>query len=89
MDQRAVNVCKKNVGRRILASVAAAVLVAGCSGGSNDTDNVLTVGTTYYIDSLNPFVGIETQTSTAYAMIYPQLVQYGPGFKMEGDWAEQ
>ena len=80
-------------GRRILAVVAALTLVlSGCSkgagGGGGDTDNVLTIGTTYYISSLNPFVGIETQDSTAYSMLYPQLLQYGPGLKLEGDWAE-
>ena len=68
------------MGRRILAVLAVlTLLLAGCSkgagggsgGGGGDTDNVLTVGTTYYISSLNPFVGIETQDSTAYSMVYP------------------
>jgi len=81
--------------RRILAVLGVlTLLLAGCSkgagggGGGGDADNVLTIGTTYYISSLNPFVGIETQDSTAYSMLYPQLLQYGPGLKLEGDWAE-
>ena len=93
MDQRPVSAAVGHAGRRILAALAVlTLLLAGCSkgagGGGGDTDNVLTIGTTYYISSLNPFVGIETQDSTAYSMLYPQLLQYGPGLKLEGDWAE-
>lgn len=92
-----MSAARGHMGRRILAILAVlTLLLAGCSkgagggsgGGGGDTDNVLTVGTTYYISSLNPFVGIETQDSTAYSMVYPQLLQYGPGLKLEGDWAE-
>lgn len=77
------------IGRRVAAVLAAvAMLVAGCSSsGTKSSDSVLTIGTTYYISSLNPFVGIETQDSTAYTMLYPQLVQYGKDLKLEGDWA--
>jgi peptide/nickel transport system substrate-binding protein len=66
---------------------------AGCGGahtnsaGSGSKSGILRFGTTYYVDTLNPLVGIETQDATAYGMIYPQLVQYGPGLKLEGDWA--
>ena len=48
---------------------------------------VLTVGTTYYIDSLNPFVAFDAQAVNAFVMLFPQLVQYGPGLKLQGDWA--
>lgn len=88
MDQRPVNARSRIARRAIAALLAVTVALTGCSRASDVADNVLTVGTTYYIDSLNPFVGIETQTSTAYTMIYPQLVQYGPGFTLEGDWAD-
>jgi hypothetical protein len=94
MDERPVNVAVGHIARRIVAVLAVlTLLIPGCSkgagggGGGGDTDNVLTIGTTYYISSLNPFVGIETQDSTAYSMLYPQLLQYGPGLKLEGDWA--
>ena len=33
-------------------------------------------------------MGIETQDDTAYGMVFPQLVQYGPGLKLQGDWAK-
>jgi len=95
MDQRSVSAAGGHTRRRILAVLGVlTLLLAGCSkgagggGGGGDADNVLTIGTTYYISSLNPFVGIETQDSTAYSMVYPQLLQYGPGLKLEGDWAE-
>ena len=48
---------------------------------------MLRIGTVNYIDSLNPFNYIESQSDNAMMMIYPQLVQYGPGMKFEGDWA--
>jgi peptide/nickel transport system substrate-binding protein len=81
-------------GPRAAVVLAGAVLLlaAGCSGGSgaagSSDGKILRIGTTYYIDTLNPFVGIETQDSTAYGMVFPQLVQYGPGLKLQGDWAK-
>ena len=52
------------------------------------SSDVLRIGTVNYIDSLNPFNYIEAQSTNAMIMIYPQLVQYGPGMKFEGDWAD-
>jgi peptide/nickel transport system substrate-binding protein len=72
------------------AFAAVAALAASCGGaaaGGGGNAKILRFGTTYYVDTLNPFVGIETQDSAAYGMVYPQLVQYGPGFKLVGDWA--
>jgi peptide/nickel transport system substrate-binding protein len=57
------------------------------SGGAVKTGGILNVGTTDYIDSLNPFVALESQAYNSFVMTYPQLVQYGPGYKLEGDWA--
>jgi peptide/nickel transport system substrate-binding protein len=79
--------------------VAVVVMAAGCGGGGGAAGGgggggggvvkggILRVGTTSYIDSLNPFVAIESQSYNAFVMEYPQLVQYGPGPKIEGDWA--
>ncbi len=82
----------------MLAAVVA--LAAGCGGGGTSgggggggggggvvKGGILRVGTTNYIDALNPFVAIESQSYNAFVMEYPQLVQYGPGPKLEGDWA--
>jgi peptide/nickel transport system substrate-binding protein len=82
-----------------VALVATALAVAaGCGGGGGSADgtptegasssDVLRIGTTNYIDSLNPFNYIESQAYTAMMMIYPQLVQYNAAFEFEGDWAE-
>ena len=64
-------------GRRLLglaATAAVLVVAAGCGGGSSSTGGggetgsgphkggILTIGTTNYIDSLNPFHYIETQS---------------------------
>ena len=76
----------------VLAAVFGAT---GCGGGSSadsggggsTTGGILRVGTANTIDSLNPFIAIESQSYNAFVMEYPQLVQYGPGPKLEGDWA--
>jgi len=96
--------------RRILAlvSVAGMLVATGCGGGSSDNGGgagtnggggikeggILTIGTTNYIDSLNPFNYIEAQGYNAMMMIYPQLIQYklsdaDPNvLEFEGDWAD-
>jgi peptide/nickel transport system substrate-binding protein len=74
----------------LLVAAAFALLATSCGGGGGSASakaKILRVGTTYYVDSFNPLIGIETQDSTADEMVYPQLVQYGPGFKLVGDWA--
>jgi peptide/nickel transport system substrate-binding protein len=68
--------------------VMAALAAAGCGGSSSAaTGRVLIIGTTSSIDSLNPFVAIQAQAYNAFAMEYPQLVQYNPAQKLVGDWA--
>ncbi len=85
--------------RRLIAMTmlaAAVATAAGCGGGGaagggggggSTKGGILRVGTINYIDSLNPFVALESQSYNAFVMIYPQLVQYGPNEKLEGDWA--
>jgi peptide/nickel transport system substrate-binding protein len=85
--------------RRLIATMvlaAAVTAAAGCGGGGAAAGGggggtvkggILRVGTTNYIDSLNPFVALESQSYNAFVMEYPQLVQYGPNEKLEGDWA--
>src|SRR5438309_3628181 len=50
-------------------------------GGSIKQGGIFSEGTTNYIDTLNPFNYIESQSVTAFEEIYPELVQYGPGLK--------
>ena len=85
----------KQVSTRISATLAAllvlVVAAAGCggstSGSTSSQGGILRVGTTGSIDSLNPFVAINPQAVNAFAMEYPQLVQYSRNLQLEGDWA--
>ncbi len=89
----------------LAATAAVIVLAAGCGGGSSSDDSggtgsgphkggILTVGTTDYIDSLNPFHYITLQSYNALIVLYPQLVQYALSkddpnkLVIVGDWAE-
>jgi peptide/nickel transport system substrate-binding protein len=63
----------------------------GSAAGEIEKGGVLRIGTTNYIDSLNPFNYIEAQAYNAFVMIFPQLVQYahdGTNYEIVGDWAE-
>jgi peptide/nickel transport system substrate-binding protein len=86
-----------------LAAVAAVLVATGCGGGSSSggggtsggvkKGGILNIGTTNYIDTLNPFNYIESQGYNAMMMIYPQLIQYKisptdpKALEIEGDWA--
>ncbi len=55
-----------------LAAAAFALLATSCGGGGGSASTkarILRVGTTYYVDSFNPLIGIETQDSTADEMV--------------------
>jgi peptide/nickel transport system substrate-binding protein len=69
--------------------VAAAAGCGGSTTGSSGSASggILRIGTINDLDSLNPFVAINSQAYNAFVMEYPQFVQYGPGLKIEGDWA--
>ncbi len=86
--------------RRLLAAaaLAAVVLAAGCGGSSSSPSGgsasvkqggVFTIGTTNYIDTLNPFNYIEAEAVTAYLEVYPELVQLAPNLTTyEGSYAK-
>ena len=71
----------------LVVLLALPAVAASSLRSSKAESKVLRVGTTYYISSLNPFVGIKTNDSLAHTMVYPQLVQYVPGPKIGSDWA--
>jgi peptide/nickel transport system substrate-binding protein len=84
--------------RRMLAAaaLAAVLLAAGCGGSSSSSGGsggvkqggVFTIGTTNYIDTLNPFNYIEAEAVTAYLEVYPELVQLAPNLTTyEGSYA--
>jgi peptide/nickel transport system substrate-binding protein len=79
--------------RRLIAAVLCAAAVgaaAGCGGGGGGGGNagsggggikqggIFTLGTTNYIDTLNPFNYIEAEATMAYLEVFPELVQLGP-----------
>src|SRR5436305_11450995 len=85
--------------RRMLAAaaLAAVLLAAGCGGSSGSSGGsggvkqggVFTIGTTNYIDTLNPFNYIEAEAVTAYLEVYPELVQLAPNLTTyEGSYAK-
>src|SRR5690242_4126979 len=76
----------------IAASLAAALAVAmaACGGsgtGSGSQGGVLHIGTTYPIDSMNPFVAQADYSYAVYEYIYPQLVQYNANLSIVPDFA--
>src|SRR5258708_21888509 len=71
-------------------AVVAAVALASCGSsgtGSGSASGVLHIGTTYPIDSLNPFVAQSDYSYAAYEYIYPQLVQYNSSLGIAPDFA--
>jgi peptide/nickel transport system substrate-binding protein len=93
----------RRAGIWLVVALAAILAVTGC-GGSETTaggtgtgegnvvkGGILRVGTINYVDSLNPFNYIESQSVNAFIMIYPQLIQYAytdGKYEIEGDWAK-
>jgi peptide/nickel transport system substrate-binding protein len=64
--------------------------VVGCSAGSAATSSatVLRLGTTFSIDSVNPFDAINITSYDVFSYIYPHLVQYNASLtKIEPDFA--
>ena len=94
----------RRAGFWLVVALVAALSFAGCggseststSGQGTDTGKVvkggiLRVWTINYVDSLNPFNYIESQSVNAFIMLYPQLVQYkyeDGKYEIEGDWAK-
>src|SRR5260221_34998 len=71
-------------------AVVAAVALASCGGsgtGSSSAGGVLHIGTTYPIDSMNPFVAQSDYSYAVYEYIYPQLVQYNSTLGIAPDFA--
>src|SRR5215470_4188257 len=69
--------------------VAAATSLAACGSGtgSGGTGAVLHIGTTYPIDSMNPFVAQSDYSYAVYEYVYPQLVQYNAKLQIIPDFA--
>lgn len=93
----------RRAGFWLIVAVAAILAVTGCGGGSTSADEsntgggnvvkggILRIGTINYVDSLNPFNYIESQSVNAFIALYPQFVQYAYAdgkYEIEGDWAK-
>jgi peptide/nickel transport system substrate-binding protein len=71
-------------------AVIASMSLASCgsSGSGHGTAReVLHVGTTYPIDSMNPFVAQSDYSYAVYEYVYPQLVQYNSRLQIVPDFA--
>src|SRR5215813_5074522 len=79
--------------RMVLAAplaLATAAAVASCNAsgaGSGSSGGVLHIGTTYPIDSMNPFVAQSDYSYSVYEYVYPQLVQYNASLGIAPDFA--
>ena len=79
----------------LLAAAAAVLAVAACGGGSGSSSGgsaikqggVFRMGTSSTIDSLNPFIAIQSDAYTTFEYIYPTLVQYTPSLKIVENFA--
>src|SRR5262249_55237061 len=80
---------------RRAAGVAAisAMLASACSGSAGHAGNentpggILRIGTSYPIDSLNPFVGQSDYTYMTFEYVYPALTQYSAGLSIVPSFA--
>ncbi len=71
-------------------AVAAALALASCGSsgtGTGPAGGVLHIGTTYPIDSMNPFVAQSDYSYAVYEYVYPQLVQYNANLQIVPDFA--
>jgi peptide/nickel transport system substrate-binding protein len=65
--------------------------LAGCGGSSGASaggGGELRLGAAYGVDSLNPFVGINSLDSMSYRVLYPFLLQYNDSNQIVTDWAK-
>ncbi len=71
-------------------ATGAATALAACSTsgtGSGSSGGVLHIGTTYPIDSMNPFVAQSDYSYAVYEYIYPELVRYNGKLGITPDFA--
>lgn len=81
--------------RATLAAAAAAALVlafSACSSGGSGDDggdgDILRVGTTSLVDSLNPFVADSDYSSVMFQYVYPHLTEYDENLEIVPSFAE-
>src|SRR5215472_6953874 len=72
----------------LLVTAATSLAACGSGTGSGGTGAVLHIGTTYPIDSMNPFVAQSDYSYAVYEYVYPQLVQYNAKLQIIPDFAQ-
>lgn len=60
----------------LIAAIAVVGVLGACSSGTTHNEDVLRIGTTSPIDSLNPFVSDSDYSSVMYQYVYPHLTEY-------------
>jgi peptide/nickel transport system substrate-binding protein len=85
--------------RRSLAALAAASLLAACTGeagsesdkgstgSQGQSTQILRIGSTDEVDSLNPFVGLNSLSYSTWQISYPYLVMYGENLEFVPSFA--
>lgn len=77
-------------GLAALAAAALALTVAACSSGGTGGGggNILRVGATAAVDSLNPFVSDSDYSVVMYQYVYPHLTEYDENLEIVPSFAE-
>ena len=72
-------------------AVTTALALASCSssGPGAGSGDVLHIGTSYPIDSMNPFVAQSDYSYAVYEYVYPQLVQYNASLQIVPEFARK
>ncbi len=68
----------RTAGVLLLAAALTATACDSSSSGSSSSSPLLTIGTTYSCNSMNPFVSYGVTCAVAYRYNYPHLVDLGP-----------
>lgn len=58
------------------------------SASPQASSSILRIGTGFQVDSMNPFVAVESSSLAVFKYTYPTLVQYDPSLKIVGNFAK-
>ncbi len=75
-------------GLALAAAAALVISVSACAPGGASGGNLLRVGVTSKVDSLNPFVSDSDYSSVMYQYVYPHLTEYDENLEIVPSFAE-
>jgi peptide/nickel transport system substrate-binding protein len=92
VNGRPASAWRRRVRLPAVAVIAVVVALAGAGCGNGELGSarlggVFRLGSDSSIDSLNPFVAFQADADTAFAYIYPELVQYDSQMQIVPDFA--